>query len=707
MQHPPSPPATSRLTPPPRPVPTPDTHVAPRRTSGPQYRSGHLESGRIAVLEDLGPIPILPITLLPDLLPQIGSDITVQLKKIKELHSLNGRWKLWPADPANTTGLEDYVFQALPLLFGSVVKSCETKPTAKLINNPAKTPDSTRSNTSRPDGYFLRQPAIFAQEKQLSHDSWEDIAIPLEYKKGSQTPDRSDNERKIIWSMHHILRNDPCRRFTYGITIENTEMRVWLCHRSATLVTASFNFITNQDTLVNLVTSLAFAEVASLGWDPTLRRKIERKNTLYEIDVNTGLDEQIQTFTAEEILSDFGAEVMQGRGTRVFRAKSMEREVVVKDMWREYDRAKEGDTLQEIKEKMQDDKDIDFEQDKKLFLSVMCHGDVQIYGVPDHTLHVIMRGTAIPSSCESFRVSLPGQISQGTARGGSEGSVGHTPLVLTKVPTHMGPKRTDASQAHHRVHYRIVFAELGQSVHEIRNLRTTFQVLEDATRALMLMHKYDFVHRDVSAGNILSVDGRGVLADLEYAKRLSDNTQHDVRTGTLYFMAAEVAAHRYLYVGVNLTTKLPPFKHNALHDIESLWWVATWSLFTHGVQDYTGDYDLEEHRKDCEELFSPYPAPMGRSYIIERPQLFKLQTMDLPVSFREAAASVAAALGELSQRYKRVEFGPKIDTSEILGIHDVFGQHLRRAKESSPLGDVIPLEIVKGIEPLAKRARID
>ncbi|KAF8579524.1 hypothetical protein K439DRAFT_1620467 [Ramaria rubella] len=689
MKRPPSPPATSRLTPPPRPVPTPDTHVAPRRTSGPQYRSGHLESGRIAVLEDLGPIPILPITLLPDLLPQIGSDITVQLKKIKELHSLNGRWKLWPADPANTTGLEDYVFQALPLLFESIL----------LINNPAKTPDSTRSNTSRPDGYFLRQPAIFAQEKQLSHDSWEDIAIPLEYKKGSQTPDRSDNERKIIWSMHHILRNDPCRRFTYGITIENTEMRVWLCHRSATLVTASFNFITDQDILVNLVTSLAFAEVASLGWDPTLRRKIEGKNTLYEIDVNTGLDEQIQTFTAEEILSDFGAEVMQGRGTRVFRAKSMEREVVVKDMWREYDRAKEGDTLQEIKEKMQDDKDIDFEQDKKLFLSVMCHGDVQIYGVPDHTLHVIMRGTAVPSSC---------QISQGTARGGSKGSVGHIPLVLTKIPTHMGAKRTDASQAHHRVHYRIVFAELGQSVHEICNLRTTFQVLEDATRALMLMHKYDFVHRDVSAGNILSVDGRGVLADLEYAKRLSDDSQHDVRTGTLYFMAAEVASHRYLFMSRGWITKRPPFKHNALHDIESLWWVVVWSLFNHGVQGYSDDYDLEEHRMLCQELFPPYAAAVERSSIIAEPGGFEIQTQSLPGPFQKAATFATAALAELSARYKRMEKGPdKIDTSVILGIHDVFCQHLRDAREASPPGDMVPLEKVGGTEPPAKRARID
>jgi prepilin-type processing-associated H-X9-DG protein len=32
------------------------------------------------------------------------------------------------------------------------------------------------------------------------------------------------------------------------------------------------------------------------------------------------------------------------------------------------------------------------------------------------------------------------------------------------------------------------------------------------------MHKCGYVHRDVSTGNILFCDGRGILMDLEYAK---------------------------------------------------------------------------------------------------------------------------------------------------------------------------------------------
>jgi prepilin-type processing-associated H-X9-DG protein len=39
------------------------------------------------------------------------------------------------------------------------------------------------------------------------------------------------------------------------------------------------------------------------------------------------------------------------------------------------------------------------------------------------------------------------------------------------------------------------------------------------------MHKCGYVHRDVSTGNILFCDGRGILMDLEYAKRMDAETK--------------------------------------------------------------------------------------------------------------------------------------------------------------------------------------
>lgn len=44
------------------------------------------------------------------------------------------------------------------------------------------------------------------------------------------------------------------------------------------------------------------------------------------------------------------------------------------------------------------------------------------------------------------------------------------------------------------------------------------------------MHDCGWVHRDVSLGNILLVDGVAKIADLEYAKKENDFLRHGVRT---------------------------------------------------------------------------------------------------------------------------------------------------------------------------------
>src|ERR1700691_1211453 len=52
------------------------------------------------------------------------------------------------------------------------------------------------------------------------------------------------NVRKILWSLQHVMRSDVCRRFTFGFTIEDADMRIWFCCRSMVVVTEPFNLIT-------------------------------------------------------------------------------------------------------------------------------------------------------------------------------------------------------------------------------------------------------------------------------------------------------------------------------------------------------------------------------------------------------------------------------------------------------------------------------
>lgn len=50
------------------------------------------------------------------------------------------------------------------------------------------------------------------------------------------------NREKIIRNGQHIMENDPRRRFTFGVTIENTSTRLWYFSRSHIMVTEPFNF---------------------------------------------------------------------------------------------------------------------------------------------------------------------------------------------------------------------------------------------------------------------------------------------------------------------------------------------------------------------------------------------------------------------------------------------------------------------------------
>lgn len=51
------------------------------------------------------------------------------------------------------------------------------------------------------------------------------------------------NMAKVLLAMQHIMSLDPCRRFVFGITIDNAEMRLWYCNRSWLAVTEPIDII--------------------------------------------------------------------------------------------------------------------------------------------------------------------------------------------------------------------------------------------------------------------------------------------------------------------------------------------------------------------------------------------------------------------------------------------------------------------------------
>ena len=131
-------------------------------------------------------------------------------------------------------------------------------------------------------------------------------------------------------------------------------------------------------------------------------------------------------------------------------------------------------------------------------------------------------------------------------------------------------------------------------------------------------------------------NGRGVLIDLEYAKRMDSeadphesatvspsdryetNTNHS-RQGTRQFMSSEVVMQHHLYDRRKLTDPVaPPWRHNPLHDLDSVWWICIWHIYTL-VQ---GGTDPSQHDTTAfHSLFSTYDDPTARRLIVSQSTL--------------------------------------------------------------------------------------
>ncbi|KAL4068805.1 hypothetical protein V8B97DRAFT_1872938 [Scleroderma yunnanense] len=546
MQGPQTPPST-------RPSITPDTVPRARNTSQPSYRTGDLNLGKTAVIKDLNHIAVVPLdyfntAVLPPLYPQIDlADIESSLYDTGVLSLDTKRWAAFPVDPEADSSHEDVVFGRLSGIFDAILQAAAhaTGTAAKLnfTQKPATAPTSERTNTSRPDAYLLLvNKKSVGGHAQRSVDCWDDIAVSFEFKKrdGESEGERADNEKKLIWSLHHVMRSDPCRRSTLGVTIENTQMRLWFTCRSVLVVSESFNFVTSTKQVIHLFCSLAFAEDHELGWDSTIQRVLVEGKTQYDISLQSP-DGSISVYRTTRIISDFGAEALRGRGTRVFEAylkihpegnaTENSKRVVIKDSWRECDRKREDEIRAEIFSDLEKAKGTEAaEADMKYFLTVLQASDVTVDGKKDDT-DQLLHYLPLPTDCGWYSISP----SPGLSRTRHTSSVGCPPSYNSRRHAPIPRK------IHHRTHSRIVFEEVCTPLFELRNLEDVFETLGDGLEGLRILHSINWVHRDVSPGNILRIRNLGKIADLEYAKRMGSDQSHEVRTVSCVFL------HRWIF----------------------------------------------------------------------------------------------------------------------------------------------------------------
>ncbi|KAG1847455.1 hypothetical protein C8R48DRAFT_663814 [Suillus tomentosus] len=566
-------------------VPPPDTALLPPHTSQYDYRTGDLELGREAVLTDLRRYLQVPFVSLAKCVGAVPSQ-----QRLEEMHDHLIRSEVLTNDglewkdfiqPAKVS--EEMTFKLEGIISGILeqVPNCRVSYLSNMLL-------SERHNTSLPDGYLVR-----AKNRTAPRMHWFDIAVPFGFKKERDAKAVRDNEHKMIWSLHNIMREDPCRRFAFGITIEDTQLRLWLGNRGFLAVTEPINCFENIDGVISLFYALGFASASTslkgLGWDPTVERIYVGGKMQYKFTVGD------EVFTTTRELATHSADYMVGRGTRVYEAMDTKgKKVAIKDSWREIDHQSEGEIVEKILascEKKLEAKD--FADAKRHFVGVRLWKDVTIDGASDETVNPVA-GDEHDGTWKwkpiDLRPILPERL-----HSSATGDVPDSSKLSAFLSAQLGIVRRKETRIPQRVHARIVFHDVGVTVKDLVliSLADSLSCLSGGLKGLYYLHKAGWIHRDFSVGNVIWVvgdnGGIGKLGDFEYAKEINSNTSHDDQTGTMHFMAIEVEHQEYLFqtlappptYGDTDVPSSPPFRMNFLHDIESVWWAYAWIFFYH------------------------------------------------------------------------------------------------------------------------------
>ncbi|CUA78008.1 TBC1 domain family member 31 [Rhizoctonia solani] len=508
----------------------------------------------------------------------------------------NPRWVCLPEDPGNSKrhGIESFQF------FEKIVEavdSCRPNKSQELqlkfSVSENTTPLGQRHNTSRPDGYFY----LAASNSSLVR--WADILLPMEFKNKDTLEKRVDNRAKLIWSMHRIMRTDAQRRYVLGLTCENTTARLWYNDRSDIVASDTFDINKDWKYLVRIILSMLVATRVDTGYDPSIvtfpaiNLETEPK---YDITIYNNDAQTTNVYRTIEMISGVGADSMVGRGTRVWKCQRVENGkptgpfYAIKVVWVHPDRPAEHILLQEIRK----------EQPKysKHFLTVVDYGfaplSLGLPSTPFNTHNPLGRSKNLEPTGISLSTRVPprsnhtSNTSKDTSGHNSRDSPGHPEDISNS--SEEGYHGTYTLSECPRQCYLVVFKEIGEPVHKL-----------PSSGNILLVPKDDF-------------EERGVIMDLEYCNSTKENKpQHEVQAGTETFMATEVALmeHHRLYelrlaapqlasmealkhqdakADANPSldeTPLPSFRYNALHDMESVWWLCTWIMlyFIHPKED--------------------------------------------------------------------------------------------------------------------------
>lgn len=222
-----------------------------------------------------------------------------------------------------------------------------------------------------------------------------------------------------------------------------------------------------QDSVISVFARLSLATEEELGYDMSVTRVLDQNKPQYNIRVDSPFGPRV--FRTKSVLADYSADRVVGRATRVWEVYEIHeggggdpsQTLALKDSWVERLRLREGDTYETVT------KDTTSEE-REYFLTPVCHGDVKLASGDLDTTLATRRGTP-PSESFSVMERLHRSFSMHVVIGSPKRLLPHQPKPVVK-----------ARPFAERMHYRILFKEIGVPLFELRNLGDIWQALCDA-----------------------------------------------------------------------------------------------------------------------------------------------------------------------------------------------------------------------------------
>ncbi|TEB33877.1 hypothetical protein FA13DRAFT_1626649 [Coprinellus micaceus] len=468
------------------------------------------------------------------------------------------------------------------------------------------------------------------------------IAVVFEFTLGN-APDIKNNQQAVSASV--LIMNDDVRRaFTFGVTIVREQVRLIYHGRAGSVVSEPFSLITDPRLLIGVFMAFLFASKEELGYDPNVTR-LHDGQYVFRIPGSAQEDQvgRDQFYRTVRSLSVYWSNYIAGRHSRVWLVDILESptstksrgRAVLKDVWLDEDALTERQIQDRLFRDIYDFWTDPMVEQSPIYkglsylgpeLKALINGPFESARFRDYFLHIEADwlGRASPklpkdsSRIKFFLLPTSQESTAGTHRPvRSEVGVANDPTTQ-----HFTPRRQ----------YRVVFKEICTPVDALATLGEVFDTLEQALTPLRLMFSAGWVHRDISAGNIMAEKVgdtlRGKLCDLEYARRFPGDpgiiAVGDAKTGTAYFMPLEILSGIPLsqrfsgaYRSMQLMGHKTPVRrlgilHNFQHDLECFFWVAVWNS--------TARVDHEPSQEFARKVFrNTMQASAGRSETLCQP----------------------------------------------------------------------------------------